>query len=63
MVRIVCRAVRLRYDARLFVDAAEDGSVLLEGLLACVLEHLAHVLWTGSAVAPARGRLGVSPQP
>lgn len=52
MTRIACRIVCLRYYARLLVYIAEDRSVLREGLLACVLEHAAHVLCSALAITP-----------
>jgi len=42
--------VCLCYYTGLLVYILEDGPVVAEGWLFCVLEHLAHVLWSASAV-------------
>jgi hypothetical protein len=44
IARVCRRIVRLRYYARFLVDVLEDGSVVLERLLARLLKHLGHVL-------------------
>lgn len=46
--------VRLRDDAGLLVDVLEDGAVVLQRLLARVVEHLAHVLWLSVSDMPCR---------
>ena len=64
VARLRRRIIRLRYYAWLLVDILEDGPVVLECLLARLLEHFAHVLCVESVTSCLRVRMAkCSPHP
>jgi hypothetical protein len=47
---IFCLIIRLRDYARFLVDIRKDGSIVVDGLFARVLEHFPHMLCRGVSI-------------